>query len=254
MLDQQHASGGRAEFRPEWMTGSRAPARQAIADKQFAIDSIEQGALEVRATMNRAQATVRDAEAAVRAADAESAEINRLELQELVENAKSGTPVSPKTQRMRAAAETRAAECRRRADLARQVLAQVTIPHDAARQGSVAMQKELGPLACAVMAELHADAMVRMRRARQDFVAAEIEVRSIANAIAQEGRRLQDSGHDGSAYFLAAAPLAQAFADEPGYQAPTMPELYRGSAQWSDFLGRLIGDPDVLPPAPELRP
>jgi hypothetical protein len=238
--------------RPDWMTASRS--RRALAEHQAAIDAVEQGALEVKSAMDRAQAAVREAEAAVRAADAEIAEINKAELAELVENARSGAPVSPKTQRTRATAEARAAECRRRVDVARQVLAEVAVPFDEARSASLAMQAQLGQLACAVLAELHSDAMSRMRRAREEFVQAEIDVRSISNAIAQEGRKLQDSGRDGTPYYRAGAPLTQAFADEPAYEGPRMPQLYRGEARWSQFLLALLGDADALPPEPEPRP
>jgi hypothetical protein len=235
------------DAQPAWLTVARSPTRQALADHLQAITAAEQEAESLKPPVNRAQAAVAEAEAAVREADAAVATINERELAELVETANSGKPVHPRTRRDRTAAEAKADECRRRAELARRALAQIIGPLQDAQLPIAALQAQFAPLIVAVLVELHAEAMRKRAAAMQELAGSELMARAICSALSEEGRRLRDLGFDGMPCFRAAGPMAQAFADSQRYEPPSEAAVYNAAPHWTHFMVRLARDPDAQP-------
>lgn len=232
-------------FKIPWLVPERTPARVALAEHQALIDAAEATALELQAHIDGATAIVTKADAALREAESALAEHQRAELSELVETARQGRPLQPKTHRARAAAEARALECRRQADLARQALAEVRIPYDQeAKPAALALHDQLPSAVFRVVAELHADAMGRYLKNLQGLQEAELALRAIGIAVAQEERELRDRGMVLPAIGGA---MAQSYSDAPRYVAPNGADLDAAAQRASHFMSRLAGDADARP-------
>lgn len=230
-------------FQMPWLAAARTPARATLADHQQKIDDAETLALELKVPVDRAAEIVAAADAAVREATAAIGALNDAELAELVETAKSGAdPLRSKTQRARATAEQHRLECLRRAELSRQALLELTAPYDAAVQTSIELQAELPRLVIAVMAEHHADALARYSANLLAFQAAELELRSIVAAVAQEERQLRDGGMTIAAN---AGAMAQAIAEAPAYDPPSPAALHDATLKTTALMDRLAGDADA---------
>lgn len=235
-------------YKLPWLAAERTPARAALAEHQARIDAAEATALELQAPIDRAQAIVAEADAALRQAEAALAEHQRAELSELVETARQGRPLQPKTQRARAAAEARALECRRQAELARQALAEVRTPYDEeAKPAALALHAQLPSAVFAVMAEFHADALDRYLKNLQAFQEAEVELRAIGIAVAQEERQLRDRGMVVPAIGGA---MAQRYSELKRYDVPSAYDLDAAAQRAALLMSRLAGDADAQPEPP----
>lgn len=239
-----------AQFeKPEWITASRSPARQALAQLQAQITAAAAECERLELPITRARATLTDAEQASRQIEQERSSTDADEVEALVATAQGGDVTGNKLARdfarRRADLDRRSSQLAHRTELARRALETVTQPFDAARVALRDLQTGLVSLVAEIAGELHADAMTRRNEALRVAIDAEIEARALAMALSAEGDRLRSVDAAATPLFRSAGKMAQTYTDAARYDPPSPQQLYSGAAKWTEWLHAISNDPDA---------
>jgi hypothetical protein len=236
---------------PAWLTATRSPARLALADLQAGLTLAEDEAGRLKVPFERAKAALADTEAAARDCDDAVRAIDAEEVGALVATAqtgdRTGSKVAKEFARRRAEAAKRSGEIAHHVVQGREALAQLIWPYQQAQAVANALRTRFHPLIASVFRDLHREAMQRRDDAIRQLFKSELDARSLAYALSQEGRRLQNLGVDVLPLYQAAGPIAEAFMDAPAYTPPALPDVMAAAERLTAFMARLARDPDARP-------
>jgi hypothetical protein len=232
----------------ENQVAARSPARVALAEHLAAVADAGRKVEELNVPVERARAAHTEADDAVRECSAALAEIDQAEHRAMVAAAETGEDIAgPVRAKERATAEGRLAAARRREQMARQVVDQVSTPMHAARAELVGLQDKTAELVAGVLIEEHAAALDAVSDAITRLRQAELDVDALRAIIAGHGRQLADRGKTEAALplFRAAEVLGERNASRPRYEPGSPRAAFEREGWWMEFSAELARDPDA---------